>query len=121
MPIRFFCPRCEAKLTVSRRYGGRKGRCPNCKTKVRVPEVKVADADLSAVDSGAQTDSGATPIKTVTSDTVTSDNAEGSTKNKTLAGGDSVQKESGESRRSKNAWDRTRELNENVEIPRWIV
>ena len=43
MPVRFQCPHCSSRLTVSRRFGGKRGRCPNCKSKVTVPEISIND------------------------------------------------------------------------------
>lgn len=37
MPVRFVCPNCKAKLTVSRRFAGQQGSCPSCQSAIVVP------------------------------------------------------------------------------------
>ncbi len=41
MPVRFVCEICKSRLTVSRRYAGQRGRCPNCKQRIHVPEISI--------------------------------------------------------------------------------
>ncbi len=36
----FNCKNCGKKITVPRSYAGKKGKCPNCKTVVTVPEIE---------------------------------------------------------------------------------
>lgn len=48
MPVRFICEFCKSRLTVSRRYAGQRGRCPNCKQRVQVPEISIADPLVSS-------------------------------------------------------------------------
>ncbi len=43
MPVRFPCPHCLSRLTVSRKFAGKQGRCPNCKVRLTVPEIEIGD------------------------------------------------------------------------------
>ena len=43
MPIRFECPKCISRLTISRKFAGKRGRCPHCKNRIQVPEIEIAD------------------------------------------------------------------------------
>ncbi len=115
MPIRFLCPHCQAKLTVSRRYGGRRGRCPSCSAKVQVPEINIEDADLSADDPGSQSDSDRTPIRNVSSQ------SEESSTNAGRRFVESSQNPASEISRSKSAARRARELRERVGVARWVI
>ncbi|MHC4906004.1 MAG: hypothetical protein ACYTFX_02745 [Planctomycetota bacterium] len=47
--IRFTCEYCQRKIRVADNVAGKKGRCPNCKQPVTVPELALQDlvADLS--------------------------------------------------------------------------
>lgn len=40
MPIYFSCPQCSFRIGVPRRFGGKRGQCPECKDIVRIPESK---------------------------------------------------------------------------------
>jgi len=42
--IKFHCPSCNQKIRVGRKYAGKRARCANCKTVVRIPLVKEAAA-----------------------------------------------------------------------------
>jgi hypothetical protein len=53
MPIRFACPQCSQKLSVSSRKAGTSATCPRCQKQITVPsppqaEPSVADAALAA-------------------------------------------------------------------------
>lgn len=37
MPIHVTCPGCRKRFTVSDKFAGKEGPCPNCKTTIRVP------------------------------------------------------------------------------------
>ena len=39
MPIRFACPHCRQKLSVSSRKAGATGECPRCKQPLKIPEL----------------------------------------------------------------------------------
>ena len=45
MPIHVICPGCHKRFTVSDKFAGKSGPCPNCKTVIRVPteseEIKI--------------------------------------------------------------------------------
>ncbi|MDG2014115.1 MAG: hypothetical protein P8J33_11445 [Pirellulaceae bacterium] len=43
MPIRFECPQCLSRLTISRKFAGKRGRCPQCKNRIQVPEIEITD------------------------------------------------------------------------------
>ncbi len=43
MPVQFQCQHCLSHLTVSRKFAGKRGRCPNCRTKILVPEISIGD------------------------------------------------------------------------------
>lgn len=38
MPIYFSCPKCNFRIGVPRKFGGKRGECPECKGLVRIPE-----------------------------------------------------------------------------------
>ena len=52
MPIEFFCPGCWNRMRTPDDTAGRKGRCPKCETKVRIPEASIAPAKQIADSSG---------------------------------------------------------------------
>ncbi len=54
--IRFPCPGCEKKLSVKDELAGRVAVCPNCKTKVRVPQ-----PETTADDAGKQEETAPPP------------------------------------------------------------
>ena len=41
MPIQFDCPRCQTAIQVGDEAAGKKGTCPSCRAKLRVPEVEL--------------------------------------------------------------------------------
>lgn len=43
MPIRFACPHCRQKLSVSSRKAGATGECPRCKQPLKIPDVPEGD------------------------------------------------------------------------------
>ena len=57
MPIRFACPHCRQKLSVSSRKAGQTGDCPRCKEKLTIPELPVAAAKaaVAAASDGPET------------------------------------------------------------------
>ena len=48
MPIRFSCPHCTQKLSVSTRKAGRAANCPRCKKELTVPAAPAASVDEAA-------------------------------------------------------------------------
>jgi hypothetical protein len=50
MPISFTCPSCEQVIKVSRKYAGKKGRCPKCTEPTRVPQIAVPLHDVISDD-----------------------------------------------------------------------
>jgi DNA-directed RNA polymerase subunit RPC12/RpoP len=63
MPIRFACPRCSQKLSVSSRKAGTTAECPRCKHQIQIPSVpqREADSDVSAPSGSLPKDSVGTP------------------------------------------------------------
>ena len=53
MPIRFRCPHCGRKLSISRRQAGSEVSCPSCQERLHVPEEQ---GPASPVDSDAAKD-----------------------------------------------------------------
>jgi hypothetical protein len=47
MPIRFACPRCRQKLSVSTRKAGTTADCPRCKASIQIPEPESAPSPES--------------------------------------------------------------------------
>ncbi|TWU56410.1 hypothetical protein Poly51_23200 [Rubripirellula tenax] len=45
MGVRFACHACNKQLNIKQEFAGRRGVCPKCKTKFRIP---VADSDVSS-------------------------------------------------------------------------
>lgn len=43
MPIPVECPKCGKKFTVSDKFAGQKGPCPNCKAPIQVPKLEAPD------------------------------------------------------------------------------
>ncbi len=53
MPLRFACPQCSQKLSVSSRKAGTTATCPRCKNQIRIPalsEREAAASDASTAD-----------------------------------------------------------------------
>lgn len=48
MAIEFFCPGCGNLMRTPDETGGRKGRCPNCQTKVQIPDSSVKTSQTSS-------------------------------------------------------------------------
>ena len=48
MPIRFVCPHCSQKLSVSSRKAGARVDCPRCKRELTIPAAEVETAPVSA-------------------------------------------------------------------------
>ena len=71
MPIRFACPHCRQKLSVSSRKAGQTGNCPRCKQKLTIPEPAIASpaaavaaaADVSAVTGDKEAGAGGGPAE----------------------------------------------------------
>ncbi len=38
MPISIICPGCKKRFSVSEKFAGQKGPCPNCKTVIQIPD-----------------------------------------------------------------------------------
>jgi hypothetical protein len=53
MPIRFPCPHCQQKLSVSSRKAGTKAHCPRCHKELTIPEQKTAVSSAGAPDQAA--------------------------------------------------------------------
>ncbi|ADB17701.1 hypothetical protein Psta_3036 [Pirellula staleyi DSM 6068] len=66
MPIRFACPKCSQKLSVSSRKAGSEAVCPRCKTTIAIP----AEEAPAAAPASAQ-------VATTTTNTTTADAEEG--------------------------------------------
>lgn len=49
MPIRFPCPHCQQKLSISTRRAGAKANCPRCQRELTVPGVQRVTTPVSAV------------------------------------------------------------------------
>ncbi len=49
MSVRFQCAHCLSHLTVSRRFAGKRGRCPNCRTRILVPEISVDTPNIQGL------------------------------------------------------------------------
>ena len=60
MPIRIACPKCSAKLSVSSKMAGRKGKCPKCAALFRVPQPKPKPASRQVSDGTSEKLSSAT-------------------------------------------------------------
>ncbi len=39
MPIQVVCPGCKKRFAVSEKFAGKEGPCPQCKTKIKIPDV----------------------------------------------------------------------------------
>ncbi|MEC7564555.1 MAG: hypothetical protein VX738_02630 [Planctomycetota bacterium] len=44
MGIRFICPSCDNKLNVKSYLAGKRGICPDCRTRIRIPEQDPSDS-----------------------------------------------------------------------------
>jgi hypothetical protein len=49
MPIQVLCPGCKKRFTVSEKFAGKQGPCPQCKTIIKIPE-KTAEVVIHAPD-----------------------------------------------------------------------
>jgi hypothetical protein len=99
MPIQFACEHCSHSLTVSRRFAGRRGRCPSCREKIVVPGIQVADG----------VDSSEVPLR------------ESATKGRSVVS--AAIPSSGESARPVAAApdSETRQLTDMVAVKRWVI
>jgi Zn-dependent protease with chaperone function len=52
MAIQFRCRHCEKAIKVRSEYAGRLASCPGCKEKVRIPELKAAEAGVDEAAAG---------------------------------------------------------------------
>jgi hypothetical protein len=60
MPLRFACPQCSQKLSVSSRKAGTTAACPRCKREIRIPKAPAQSVvDTSPPEAGAGADRGA--------------------------------------------------------------
>ncbi len=125
MPIRFFCPECQAKLTVSRRYAGHRGRCPTCKTKVQVPDIFVPEQAI-AKQLDSQGTRQAQPGETVADEALAASSNLADSEREKNAAGDSLAADDAErvaaitSQPVRSRWLDS-ELVELVHVPRWVV
>jgi hypothetical protein len=60
MPMTLDCPACGKQISVSRRYAGKKGRCPKCKAEVRIPAAAGRDEEPDPPDETVLAESDAT-------------------------------------------------------------
>lgn len=49
MPIQVVCPGCKKRFSVSEKFAGKEGPCPQCKTKIKIPE-KAEEVTIHAPD-----------------------------------------------------------------------
>lgn len=54
MPIRFACPQCRQKLSVSSRKAGARGECPRCKQPLKIPDLPEGDEPEPAATTAQQ-------------------------------------------------------------------
>ena len=47
--IKISCHKCGQRISVSDEYGGRKGKCPKCRTVLRIPVAEKADAGVAQI------------------------------------------------------------------------
>ena len=60
MSIRFSCPHCSQKLSVSTRKSGAKSKCPRCKQELQIPQAP-PDKNVAAEPGGLEKSGGADP------------------------------------------------------------
>lgn len=56
MPIQITCQKCHKRFSVSEKFAGKSGPCPNCKTTIKIPE-KDEEVVIHAPDNYGPTDS----------------------------------------------------------------
>ena len=67
MPIRFSCPHCTQKLSVSTRKAGKTANCPRCKKELTVPapEQATVSTDLGSTAVGEEGENEDDPYRRV--------------------------------------------------------
>ncbi len=65
MPINVTCPGCHKRFTVSEKFAGKEGPCPNCKTKIRIPELSEQVVVHAPEEFGPKTRSGEAVLKPI--------------------------------------------------------
>lgn len=50
MPIKVICPGCAKRFSVSEKFAGQKGPCPQCKAEIKIPEVADEEVVIHAPD-----------------------------------------------------------------------
>src|SRR5688500_2875242 len=61
MPLNVICPGCKKRFTVSEKFAGQKGPCPQCKTVIQIPE-KQEDVVIHAPEGAGPKDSKGTAV-----------------------------------------------------------
>ena len=68
MPIRFRCPHCDRKLSISSRQAGSEVSCPSCQERLRVPEGQEPTSPVERSASDVATDATGLAVSTVPSE-----------------------------------------------------